>query len=200
LSGSPLIHYFDIAWYPYSDILIIGDLVTERKMSINIGSSVLGGVVVCMVLLSACGGEKPTPTPPAVSTATPAPFVVRTPTPGAIANATQGSKSPAEASSNLRPSSTSIPTNAAPEVTASARVIQAAILQLDGSALDSTLPNGKLTTRWTQVSGPSPVVFADPSRVDTTATFTTAGTYVLRLTATDGEFTVSDDLKVQVQP
>jgi hypothetical protein len=93
-----------------------------------------------------------------------------------------------------------IPTNAAPEVTARAEVVEAAIVQLNGSALDDTLPGGDLRMEWTLVSGPSRVVFADPSRADTTATFTTAGTYVLRLTATDGEFTVSDDLTVEVQP
>lgn len=92
------------------------------------------------------------------------------------------------------------PSNAAPEVAASAQLAEAAILQLTGSALDETLPGGELTTEWTQVSGPGPVAFADPSRINTSATFTTAGTYVLRLTASDGEFTISDDVTVVVRP
>jgi hypothetical protein len=94
----------------------------------------------------------------------------------------------------------SVPSNAAPEVAASAQLAEAAILHLNGSAFDETLTGGDLTTQWTLVSGPGPVVFADPSRVDTTAAFTTAGTYILRLTASDGEFTASDDMTVVVQP
>ena len=156
-------------------------------MNINVGRGLLGSVALCIVLLSACGGEKPTPTP-----FTPTPSTPTAPAPGVVANATPGGRSP-----TLTPST---PTNAAPEVAASAEVIEAAILQLNGSALDDTLPGGALRTEWTLVRGPSRVIFADPSRVDTTATFTTAGTYVLRLTATDGEFTVSDDLTVEVQP
>jgi hypothetical protein len=126
-------------------------------MNINIGNGLLGSVALLVMVLSACGGENPTP--------------------------------PA-----------SKPPNAAPEVAASAQLAKAAILQLTGSALDETLPGGELTTEWTQVSGPGPVVFADSSRIDTTATFTTAGTYVLRLTASDGEFTITDDVTVVVQP
>ena len=74
------------------------------------------------------------------------------------------------------------------------------VVQLQGSAHDDTLPSGPLTIQWSQVSGPGPVVFADASRADTTATFTIAGTYILRLTASDAEFTVSDDITVTVLP
>jgi hypothetical protein len=61
-------------------------------------------------------------------------------------------------------------------------------------------PAENLIISWTKVSGPGPVEFADPSKVNTTATFTVPGTYVLRLTANDGQFTVSDDVTVVVQP
>jgi hypothetical protein len=124
-------------------------------MNISIGNGLLGSVA--LVVLSACGGESPTP--------------------------------PASG-----------PLNAALEVAANAQLTQEAILQLTGSAFDETLPGGELTTEWTQVSGPGPVTFADPSKVDTTATFTAAGTYALRLTASDGEFTISDDVRVVVRP
>src|SRR6185369_2337726 len=53
---------------------------------------------------------------------------------------------------------------------------------------------------WTQVSGPAPVTFADASAANTTATFTTDGTYVLRLTANDTRFTVPDDVTITVLP
>ena len=42
------------------------------------------------------------------------------------------------------------------------------------------------------------VDFADANAVDTTASFSVAGTYVLRLTADDGEFQPSDDVTVLV--
>ena len=39
---------------------------------------------------------------------------------------------------------------------------------------------------WTKVSGPGTVTFANAASASTTATFTHAGLYVLRLTADDG--------------
>lgn len=67
--------------------------------------------------------------------------------------------------------------------------------------LDGTVSDGDgdpLTTTWSVVSGPASVTFADASAVDTAATFTTAGTYILRLTADDGYTTTSDDVVVTV--
>ena len=121
-----------------------------------------------------------------------------TPTPAATNTPPVAAPVPGQRQESLTPTPDSA--NTAPEVGVSAQVTKAAILQLSGSALDETLPDGQLTTRWSKVSGPGPVVFADPTKVDTTATFTAAGTYVLRLTATDGEFTVTDDVTVVVQP
>ncbi|HYV11049.1 MAG TPA: PKD domain-containing protein, partial [Pyrinomonadaceae bacterium] len=72
---------------------------------------------------------------------------------------------------------------------------------LQGIVNDDGFPHGStLTSTWTQVSGPAPVTFADASTADTTATFTTEGTYVLRLTANDTRFTASDDVTVTVLP
>jgi len=69
---------------------------------------------------------------------------------------------------------------------------------LDGSASDDGLPSGTLSYAWTTVSGPGTVTFADSSAVTTTATFGSFGTYVLRLTVTDGELSSSDDIQVVV--
>jgi hypothetical protein len=50
---------------------------------------------------------------------------------------------------------------------------------------------------WSKVSGPGTVTFTAPANADTNATFSTAGTYVLRLTATGpGPVTVTDDLTI----
>jgi uncharacterized repeat protein (TIGR02543 family) len=70
-------------------------------------------------------------------------------------------------------------------------------------ALDGTVSDADgdlLTTTWSVVSGPASVTFGNPSAVDTTATFTMAGTYVLRLTAADAATSVSDDITITVLP
>ena len=63
---------------------------------------------------------------------------------------------------------------------------------------DDGLPSGTLTTTWSAVSGPGDVSFADVAAVDTSATFSTTGTYLLRLTADDGELTASGDVPITV--
>jgi hypothetical protein len=75
----------------------------------------------------------------------------------------------------------------------------AVAVSLAGSASDDGLPEGStLAVTWSWFSGPAPVVFANPAATATTATFTAAGTYGLRLTATDGELTEQDDMTVTV--
>ncbi|GAB4167896.1 MAG: hypothetical protein Fur0032_06040 [Terrimicrobiaceae bacterium] len=49
---------------------------------------------------------------------------------------------------------------------------------------------------WTLISGPGTATFANASSASTTVTFQTSGTYVLRLSATDGTATVFEDLTV----
>jgi hypothetical protein len=71
-------------------------------------------------------------------------------------------------------------------------------VSLTGSASDDNLPSGTLTTTWTKISGPGTVNFANAGATSTTATFSQAGTYVLRLTANDGSLQASDDVTVQV--
>lgn len=70
---------------------------------------------------------------------------------------------------------------------------------LDGSASDDGQPQGStLQVTWSRVSGPGMVTFTNASSATTTATFNTAGTHVLRLTASDGELTDSDDVTVTI--
>ena len=59
---------------------------------------------------------------------------------------------------------------------------------------------GQLITTWSQDSGPegAQVTLDDPNAVDTNATFTIAGTYVLRLTADDGELSATDVVTITV--
>ena len=71
---------------------------------------------------------------------------------------------------------------------------------LAGSVTDDGLPAppGLVTAAWSKVSGPGTVAFADAAAASTTATFSAAGSYVLRLTGDDGALTVSDDVTVTV--
>ena len=73
---------------------------------------------------------------------------------------------------------------------------------LNGTVTDDGLPNppGTVTTTWSEVSGPGPATFGNASAVDTTASFSASGTYVLRLTADDSALQSSDDLTVTVNP
>jgi RHS repeat-associated protein len=81
----------------------------------------------------------------------------------------------------------------------SLRAVSAAAVSLDGAVTDDGLPAGApLTAAWSKVSGPGGVGFADPSSATTSATFDQAGTYVLRLTASDSEFSNADDVTVTV--
>lgn len=72
---------------------------------------------------------------------------------------------------------------------------------LNGSANDDGLPAGStLVVTWSTVSGPGPVTFGNANQAQTSATFTTPGTYVLRLTAFDTELTRFSDVTITVKP
>lgn len=76
---------------------------------------------------------------------------------------------------------------------------------LAGQAFDDGIP-GPITCPagvcWTQVSGPSGGVasFTSPGALATNATFSVAGSYLLRLTVTDSALQGSDDVVVSVTP
>jgi hypothetical protein len=94
------------------------------------------------------------------------------------------------------------PTNLAPVVNAGADrnlTLPTNAVALSGTATDDGLPApATLTTTWSLVTGPAAVTFTAPTALATTATFTTAGTYTLRLTGNDGVLASADDLTVTV--
>ena len=79
-----------------------------------------------------------------------------------------------------------------------------AVSMPNAAVLDATVTDDgeiqPVAITWVQVSGPGTTTFADPNVVDTTATFSIDGVYVLRLSADDGEFVISDDVTVTVNP
>jgi hypothetical protein len=77
-----------------------------------------------------------------------------------------------------------------------------AFAQLAGTASDDGKPNppGALTITWSKVSGPGDVIFTYGSALQTDASFSAPGNYLLRLTAYDGAYTVFDDVSITVNP
>ena len=94
--------------------------------------------------------------------------------------------------------------NAAPVVNAGAdqNLTGPGTATLTGTATDdgNPIPPGQLTTTWSLASGPASVTIGAPNALSTTASFTVAGVYTIRLTAFDGEATTSDDVIVTVDP
>lgn len=68
-------------------------------------------------------------------------------------------------------------------------------VDLSAAVRDDGIP-APATVQWTRVSGPAAVAFSAPTQPQTTATFSTPGSYVLRATASDGELSGSDDVTI----
>src|SRR3989338_1194728 len=96
------------------------------------------------------------------------------------------------------------PTNQAPTVSAgnAQTITLPGTATLSGTASDDGLPTGSsLITTWSTVSGAGTVTFApSASSGQATASFSTAGTYVLRLTASDTALTSTSDITIIVNP
>jgi hypothetical protein len=71
---------------------------------------------------------------------------------------------------------------------------------LSGTVSDDGLPSAKLSWYWTKVGGPGTVILANRYALNTTASFSIDGTYVLRLVASDGVLTRTDDIVITVKP
>jgi hypothetical protein len=76
----------------------------------------------------------------------------------------------------------------------------------DTVALKATVTDGgetnpaSLSYAWSKISGDGDVVFSAPGAAWTNASFATAGIYTLRLAASNGSLTGSDDVRVVVSP
>jgi hypothetical protein len=71
------------------------------------------------------------------------------------------------------------------------------------ATLPTALPGSAVhanSTRWTRLSGPAPVTFADANLASTTATFPVPGVYLLQLTATNNLAETSAPIAVTVVP
>ena len=90
--------------------------------------------------------------------------------------------------------------NEAPAVNAGPdqAVVLPASASLAGTVTDDGVSGLPVVISWTKTSGPGTVTFGTPNAASTTASFSLAGTYVLTLTANDGELTGSDTITVTV--
>ncbi|MEQ1858583.1 MAG: Calx-beta domain-containing protein [Chthoniobacteraceae bacterium] len=81
------------------------------------------------------------------------------------------------------------PTTQGPLIAAANGVIVSASVSDDGFP-------APLTTTWSCVSGPGTASIESPSAATTAVTFSAPGTYVLRITASDTQFTASDQITI----
>ncbi len=91
--------------------------------------------------------------------------------------------------------------NAAPIVNAGSNQSAAPMtpVTLAGTVSDDGLPVGaSLTYTWSMSSGPGTVTFANANALSTTATFSTAGLYVIRLTVGDTNLSGWSELSVSI--
>jgi len=92
------------------------------------------------------------------------------------------------------------PANIAPVVRAGTNLalLWPAPASLNGTVSDDAKPDppGVVTLTWSQVSGPGVVSFANPHNPATSATFSSGGSYLLRLLADDGQVQTAEDVAV----
>ncbi|HEY0606206.1 MAG TPA: hypothetical protein VGD58_25010, partial [Herpetosiphonaceae bacterium] len=146
----------------------------------------------------ACDGSPVTPT--AGPTETPLPTSTPTPTNTTVPTTTPTAVTPVPTNT---PTPTFAPINQAPAVDAGPdqKITDlAATVTLTSTVTDDGLPSGTLDLTWSLVAGPGSVTFADAHAGTTGATFSQPGVYTLRLTASDGEETASDEVLIVLMP
>ena len=94
----------------------------------------------------------------------------------------------------------SAPANRAPTVSAGSNqsIALPATATLNAQVNDDNLPSGKLAVNWSRISGPGQVSFSDAASASSTARFSAPGSYVLRVTASDGTLSSRDDVTMMV--
>ena len=95
----------------------------------------------------------------------------------------------------------SSPTNSAPIANAGpdqSFAWPASSTSLFGSAQDDGLPTSTLTYRWSLANGPGAVTFGNATALQTSATFSAPGTYLLSLSVSDGELTSVDQIEIRI--
>lgn len=71
-------------------------------------------------------------------------------------------------------------------------------ITVSGTVTDDGLPYNQLAYSWQFVAGPGQVTFSNPGSLTTPVSFSREGFYVLRLSASDGQYFSNDDIGVVV--
>jgi len=82
-------------------------------------------------------------------------------------------------------------------------ILPVSTYNLNGTVTDDGRPNGQLTTLWTRQggTGAGTVSFGNAAAIDTTFSVSQdPGTYILRLTANDGQLSAYDEITITVAP
>jgi RHS repeat-associated protein len=140
----------------------------------------------------ACDGSPVTPTAGPTATSTPTNTTVPTATPTALTPVPTNTPTPTFAPINQIPVVDAGPDQKIADFTAT--------VMLTSTVTDDGLPFGTLDLTWSMVSGPGTVTFADPHAGTTGATFSLPGVYTLRLTASDGAGSASDEVLIVLIP
>src|SRR5262249_7489940 len=69
---------------------------------------------------------------------------------------------------------------------------------LSGTVTDPCLPTCTINTNWSMSSGPGAVIFGNAAALNTTAGFSSSGTYVLQLMASDGTLSSTASVTITV--
>ena len=91
-------------------------------------------------------------------------------------------------------------TNQAPVITMSthATALVGDVLDITAVISDDGLPGGVLHTNWSQIAGPSTVVFGELSSLSTSVTFSAPGGYLIKLNVNDGAISSSAIMSIVV--
>ncbi len=91
---------------------------------------------------------------------------------------------------------TTVANNQAPVVNAGAdaSITLPVMATLNGQVTDDGLPSNNLVTSWSLVSGPGSVSISNPNALSTNLSFSTAGTYTMQLSASDGVLSQTDEI------
>ncbi len=146
-------------------------------------------------VLKSCSSSPCTSTPASLSAGTHTFFATATDN----APAANSNRDPATGTKSL----TVAPINQAPMVNAGVDqvITLPATASLSGTVSDDGLPTpATLTSIWRTLSGPGTATFSNAASVSTNASVSVAGTYVLRLSATDGVLAATDDVTILVRP
>jgi hypothetical protein len=193
---SPINKPKGITYDPIQNTLIVGDRNNRDMFEFSID-----GVLLRKIDGTVPGGYKPSGLTLAPSTVNPMLRALYV-TDNAVDNDTDPSENDGKIHEFIVPP---LNGNAAPVVDAGppqAIAWPASAVNLAGFVSDDghPYPPSALVSTWIAQSGPGTVTFGDPNELDTTATFSAPGVYVLRLEGDDFALTSSDTVDITVAP